>query len=154
MLKRLRLTKDLLSGLMFVVVGVGATIIGQSYSRGTLTNMGPGFFPATVALIVAGLGIVIVVKEFFTMLSGGGQEALEFGNVVPFLGIPGAVLAFGLLINSAGLIVAIAAVVVIGRLVSRDFQWREVGLIIAVLSGLCLVIFYFLLKIPLKVLPW
>ena len=49
----MRLTKDLLSGLMFCGFGIGAAVVAQDYNLGSLSRMGSGFFPTVLG---TGLG--------------------------------------------------------------------------------------------------
>lgn len=41
----LRNNKDFLSGLMFIVTGLGAVFIARDYPVGSTLQMGPGYFP-------------------------------------------------------------------------------------------------------------
>jgi hypothetical protein len=63
------------------------------------------------------------------------------------------VLAFGLLLEPAGLVVATVALVVIGCLAGAEFRWRDVGILCVILIALALGLFVYGLGLPLKVWP-
>lgn len=55
------LSKDLLSGVMFIVFGLAALYFGQRLALGTPVRMGPGYVPRMLAFILLSLGSVIVL---------------------------------------------------------------------------------------------
>ena len=46
------LSKDLLSGLMFIAFGMAALYFGQKLALGTPVRMGPGYVPRMLAFIL------------------------------------------------------------------------------------------------------
>src|ERR1700761_3883058 len=60
------LTKDFLSGLMFIAFGLVALYFGQHLALGTSVRMGPGYVPHMLAFILLGLGLVISVIAVFS----------------------------------------------------------------------------------------
>ena len=60
MLSRL-LSKDFLSGMMFIVFGLVALWFGRHLAMGTTVRMGPGYVPHMLAYIMMGLGGIISV---------------------------------------------------------------------------------------------
>ncbi|MBL0901623.1 MAG: tripartite tricarboxylate transporter TctB family protein, partial [Reyranella sp.] len=54
------LSKDFLSGLMFIAFGLAALYFGQRLALGTPVRMGPGYVPRMLSLILLGLGSAIV----------------------------------------------------------------------------------------------
>lgn len=59
------LSKDLLSGLMFIAFGIGALQFGQKLALGTPVRMGPGFVPHMLSFIMLSLGSIIVLATLF-----------------------------------------------------------------------------------------
>ena len=55
------LSKDFLSGVMFIIFGLAALYIGQRLALGTPIRMGPGYVPRMLALILLCLGSAIVM---------------------------------------------------------------------------------------------
>ena len=50
------LSKDFLSGLMFIGFGLIALYFGQKLALGTPVRMGPGYVPRMLSLILSGVG--------------------------------------------------------------------------------------------------
>ena len=59
------LSKDLLSGLMFIGFGMVALAFGQKLALGTPVRMGPGYVPHMLSFILLSLGSVIVLTTLF-----------------------------------------------------------------------------------------
>jgi len=57
--------KDLLAGLIYIVVGAAAFVMAHAYRMGTPLQMGPGFFPALVGVVLILLGLVFVGQFTF-----------------------------------------------------------------------------------------
>lgn len=130
---RIRNVKRFASGLLFLAIGLFAMIYGSRYRMGTATHMGPGYFPVMVAGIVAALGLISAVTSL------GRGEAVTAGgwHVVPLLCVLAGIVAFGALVERAGLVAAIVAVVVLGcyqRLLSRPWEVLAIGLALIALS--------------------
>ena len=71
----------------------------------------------------------------------------------PLLLVLGAVVAFGLLLRPAGLLVALAALVFISSLGSDEFRLRDVLLLTIGLAVLVLIVFIYALEMTVPVLP-
>ncbi|MGV6873771.1 tripartite tricarboxylate transporter TctB family protein [Pseudochelatococcus sp. B33] len=147
----MKLTKELLSGLMFLALGLGALFMGMQYRLGTATSMGPGYFPVMLSSAVALLGVAIAAKAMLN--PDAAQPVTEF-HVRPLAIIVAAILAFGLLIDRFGLVVAMAALVAVSRIAIRGRGIVELTVIFVVLTAIAIGIFVFGLNLPLKLRPW
>ena len=57
--------KDFASGLMFTVTGAAfAWNSATGYTVGTAGQMGPGYFPLMISMLLAALGLIMVVLSF------------------------------------------------------------------------------------------
>ena len=63
------LSKDLLSGLMFIAFGLGALYFGQKLALGTPVRMGPGYVPHMLSFIMLSLGSIIVLATIQACIS-------------------------------------------------------------------------------------
>ena len=45
-----------------LLLGLGAILQGRNYSIGTLSRMGPGFFPVALGVILALAGVAIAIS--------------------------------------------------------------------------------------------
>lgn len=86
------LSKDFLSGLMFIVFGLVALHFGQKLALGTPVRMGPGFVPRMLSFILLSLGSVIVLVALFATAEKHEKERWW----IPLAGISVAFLAFAL----------------------------------------------------------
>src|SRR4029453_1837050 len=64
MLPRLRNPKDFWTGVIYLVVGLGAVLLARAYPLGTARRMGPAYFPTVLGYLLAILGLVAVVRAF------------------------------------------------------------------------------------------
>lgn len=132
--------KDLVSGLMFTIVGGAFALGAQTYSVGTAARMGPGYFPLMLGVILAILGIIITVKSF----GPKAQEGEKIGKIAwkPLAYIIGANLLFGLLLGglpsvgipAMGLMVAIIGLTFVASLAGDSFNLKEVAVLSLVLA--------------------
>ena len=53
MILRSRRGRDYLGGVLMIALGLGAALEGSTYSIGSLSRMGPGFFPVALGVILA-----------------------------------------------------------------------------------------------------
>ncbi|GGE52532.1 membrane protein [Agaricicola taiwanensis] len=141
-------TKGFLAGLLFMVFGGGAAAIAFTYRMGTATQMGPGYFPALLGVVVMAIGLVMAIRAY---LSPEGSEPAERLHLRPMVLILAGVVAFGLLIRSWGLAPAIAALLVFGRMAGREGGPIEFILMLVVLTVLPIIVFIYGLRIPLEI---
>ena len=130
------LTKDFLSGLMFIAFGLGALYFGQHLAIGTSVRMGPGYVPRMLSLIMLGLGAVICIVAFVS-----GSEPVERLKWKPITLVTIGIVCFGLLFERAGLIPALIVLILISSLAGEEFKITEVIGNMIVLSILCTLVF-------------
>jgi putative tricarboxylic transport membrane protein len=146
----MQLTKDLLSGVMFLIFGTGAAAIAYGYDIGTPARMGSGFFPVAIGIVVAILGLVLIVRS---LIGSAGSEPVEAIQLRPVFFIGAAIVVFGLLIEDAGLLAALAALIVIARFAGREGSPLELAVMVLVLIAIAVGIFVYGLNIRLKLGP-
>ena len=145
---RIRLSTDLLTGVLFLALGAFAIIYGLRYPLGTAARMGPGYYPLLASSGLVLLGLVLVVRSF--MATAGEVGGI---NMRPLILILAGTLAFGLLIDRAGLIVAGLVLVFAARLADKDFRPVEVAVLAVCLVAFTLAIFRYGLGMPLRLWP-
>jgi putative Ca2+/H+ antiporter (TMEM165/GDT1 family) len=125
--------RDYCGGLILVVVGLAAAIQAQSYQIGTLTRMGPGFFPAALGIILAAAGAVLLGTAMARNARAtviGDQPARRHGpEWRGWICICLAVIAFAVLGELTGLVPATFACVFIAALGDRDNSLRDIVLL-------------------------
>jgi hypothetical protein len=146
----LRNPKDFWTGILYIVFGLAAIIIGRDYGMGTPRKMGPAFFPVVLSVILIVIGVISLVRSFIRPGSPIGRIAVR-----GLLLVTGATLLFGIIVRGAGLIIALPVLVIVSAYASRRFGWRTSITLAIVLTASCIVIFLKGLGIPLPVLgPW
>ena len=145
---RIRSPKDFWSGLFFIAVAAGFMLLSLQYHMGTMHKMGPALFPTLVGALLACLGLIIAFRAF----------AID-GPPVPRLyarpiGISLAAIAlFGVVLAHFGLLAAVAALVVVSAIASRESKpFETVGLVL-VLMLFSAAVFVWLLGLPIPLWP-
>lgn len=147
---KIRDQRNFWSGLMFIAFGLFFMGFAQQYDMGTAARMGPAFFPTMLGGLMFVLGIVIAIQGLAVETPDGKIEPFNFKGLGYVLG---AVVAFGLLLRPAGMIVALFALIVISSLASNEFKLREVLIITVALTILVLVVFIWGLQMTIPVWP-
>ena len=80
--------------------------------------------------------------------------ALERWPVREPLFILGATVVFGLAVRPLGVAVAGPLAIAIASLASRETRWVEVLVFSAIMTAFCIVLFKFLLSLPIPLAPW
>ena len=138
-MKNTILRRDLLAGLLFLAIGAGAVYVGRDYGMGAVQNMGPGFIPVSLGLMLMVLGLVNCLMAVRNLGSG---ETVESVPIVAIVLITAAVIIFGLLVERTGLLIASGAVVIISSLASRLPLWKiMVSLVVLLTIAACLFVF-------------
>lgn len=130
------LSKDFLSGLMFIGFGLLALYFGQKLALGTPVRMGPGYVPRMLSLILLALGGLICVVALFT-----GSDPVERIKWKPLTLVTLGIVCFALLFERAGLLPALVVLVFISSLGGEEFKLTEVIGNMIVLAILCTLVF-------------
>lgn len=138
------------AGLLFTASGLGIAIASSSYRLGTADEMGPGYFPLLVGALLALVGIAILISTL-----GSPAEKTELGHWdLRRLGtVVGALIAFGLLVEPMGLLVAVAALVTIAATAHPQTTWKSILLLNLVLLPMTWAIFVLLLGLQFDAVP-
>ncbi len=147
MLMRVNAPKDILAGLIFIAFGVGTFILAHDYEIGTAVEMGPGYFPAAIGLVLAVIGIAAIVRGISRKI----PDPITPHRIEPLFLVFAGILAFSFFIERTGLFVAAAALIGIAcfrRLLVRPL---EVLIIYLVLTGFSALVFvkWFDMQLPL-----
>jgi len=146
---RIQNPKDFYAGLLFVFFGLVTVIVDRNYPMGTASRMGPGYFPFILGSSLTLLGVLIGVRSLW--IAGHPME----GYVLrPPVLITGSVLAFAVLVQSLGLVMAILALVAISSFAGSEFRIREMVILYVLLAAMGVGIFVYGLTLPFKVWPF
>ena len=123
--------QDFWAGILFIVLGGTAFLIALDYAMGTAGRMGPGYFPRALGLLLAGLGIVLVLRG----IKVRGQP-IPFPTLKPLVIVLFSVLLFGLTVNFLGLVLGTVLLVLVSSTASHEYRWKE-----SIVASLCLAVF-------------
>jgi Tripartite tricarboxylate transporter TctB family len=139
----LRDSKDFWSGVMLIVIGIAAVVLARAYPLGTTLRMGPGYFPTVLGVVLALFGLVLVVRAFRSTDPIVGSWPIRALIILPI-----AFVLFGVLIDRAGFIPALAVLVFGSAAAGSEFKFSEVALLTMVLVIFCTVVFIWGLGLP------
>lgn len=139
-----------------ILFGLIAAVNGPNYRIGTLMHMGPGFMPTVLGIVLILLGIAIAGTAATGAAEGDAEE-----NILPphpqwlawlcILAGPFLFIVFGAI---GGMAPATFACVFVSALGDRDANWRSALILAAVITLFGVVLFHYLLQIPMPVLEW
>jgi Tripartite tricarboxylate transporter TctB family len=144
----LRNNKDVLAGLLFLAIGVVAVIVARDYPMGTAMRMGSGYFPTVLGAILVLFGAYILARG-----ARRGDKVQGAWGWRPLACIAAAMLLFGYLLPRFGLAPALAAMFFAAALGGREFRFREVLALTALMTAFAAVVFLYLLKLPFTLFP-
>ena len=130
------LSKDFLSGVMFIAFGLTALWFGRHLAMGTSVRMGPGYVPHMLAYIMMVLGLIIAVVALYT-----GGEMVEAPKWRPITLVTIGIVIFALLFERLGMLPSLVALVLIASAGGDEFKLKEVVINIVVLTILCTLVF-------------
>jgi hypothetical protein len=124
----IRNPKDFWIGVIYLAAGMVGVLVGRDYSYlGSAGRMGPGYFPFAISCFLLIFGIVGVGRSFLS----DGEPIGAFAWKAILL-VVGSVVAFGILLPTAGLIIAMTVMVLMSAAASSKFRFEwtaTVGLI-------------------------
>ena len=123
-----RNNKDFWAGMMFFWTGVGAMFAPEHYPFGTTLSMGPGYFPMVLGGMLIVFGVCIMLRGLRKNEKVAGPWPLRSLILLPL-----SVVVFGILMNVAGLVPALVALVFLSAASGQEFKFKEV-LVLTVIS--------------------
>lgn len=151
--------KDFFSGLMFIAVGGAFAWGATNYQIGHSAQMGPGYFPLLLGILLAVIGSVIMFKSLVVETEDGDKIGAFAWR--PLVFILSANIVFGIMIGglpsiglpSLGLILGIFALTLIACHAGDRFNLKEALALASVLSVMSYGAFIMLLKLQFPAWP-
>jgi putative tricarboxylic transport membrane protein len=145
---RIKSTQDLATGVLFVVVGLGALWIGADYPMGTAQRPGTGVLPRILAWCLIGTGALLWFKAVLVVGPGLTRWAWR-----PVIMITLATIAFALLVDRLGLAVAMLVSMTLAALGTPETRWGEYTLFALLMLAIGISVFIQGLGMPIPILP-
>jgi hypothetical protein len=145
--------KDLLAGLMFVVIGATFWIGAGNYQMGSAARMGPGWFPSVLGAIMTALGTLIAVLGLKNQAKWSATEGIGW-TFRPVIILTAAVILFGFTLPTLGMIAAIILLCFISGVAAHDREYKSLAMITVIMCIFCAAVFIWGLKLQMKLFPW
>lgn len=129
---------DFWAGLLFILFGIAAVIVAGENELGTLSRMGPAYFPTITGGLLTGLGALVSMKAILSPERRAGGPASQWGVLLFILGSVG---LFGVSLLTLGLIVAVILLVLTASFANSAVRPLEALILSAVLSLAAWVVF-------------
>ncbi len=128
MLRAIDRQRDFYAGGVMILVGAVAGYVATTYDLGSLADMGPGFFPLVLSVLIAGLGVAIVAgagRAPGPEVAGPMAHAHRTGaDLRGWIAIFSGVVAFIVLANYGGMAPATFACVFVAAMGDRRNGWK------------------------------
>ena len=139
----MHLHRDIVAGLLFVLLGAFALVAARGYPVGTAMRMGPGYFPVVLGWLLIALGALVGLRA----ARRRDWVPVEWGWK-PLAWISASILLFGFLMPRLGLVPALAAMFPVAAAAGREFRFREVLALTLVMTAFAGGVFVYGLKLP------
>jgi len=146
-------SRDGISGILLILLGAATLYLNRNLSFGSMTSMGPGFFPRL-------LSFALVLAGFWIMIRGMIAGRLDIGwediSSAPWRGlivVGLSILVFALILETAGMFIASALLVFGSALAARPVRWGEAIIFAIVTSAAVTAIFIGGLQVTIPLWP-
>src|SRR5215831_16781836 len=136
-------SKDFWSGVMLIAIGAIAVFMARDYPFGTALRMGAGFFPVVLGAALMLFGLYFVARGLRASEKIEGNWSLRALIVLPL-----AFVAFGILMEHAGFVPAMLALIVGSAAAGTEFRIGEVLALSVFLTIMSVALFIWALGLP------
>jgi hypothetical protein len=141
-------SKEFWSGVLFLAIGCIAVGMAQHYPIGSVSRMGPGYFPLVLGGTLALLGLIFIIRAFLiesTPLTGTNFTAITcvLGSASLFAGF----------LDSLGLAISSLLLIVVAYAGGAEFHVRKVTALAVGLAIFVVVLFAVLLRLQVPIGP-
>ncbi len=137
-------SKDFWSGVMLIAIGAVAVFIARDYPFGTALRMGAGFFPVVLGVILVLFGLYFAVRG----LQASAPKIEGNWSLRGLIVLPLAFVLFGVLMEYAGFVPAMLALIVGSAAAGTAFRLGEVVALSVLLTAMCVALFIWALGLP------
>jgi len=144
------LSRNVWVGLFLVLTGVVfASMAITKLPIGTAAQMGPGYYPILLSIVLVGLGTAIAFG-----FGGESEDQGEMIGVRSFLLVAGAPIIFALTIRSLGFLPATFLAVFAASLADRSATLVQALVTAAGLTVFCVAVFIYGIEVPYPLLAY
>jgi hypothetical protein len=135
--------RDFLAGMLFLLIGGIGFYVALSYPFGSLQKMGPGYFPRVLSIILAGFGLVTLLRGLKS-----GERVQGTWGWLPLAMLTAALASFGFLMEHVGMIPALVVMFFTAAYAGKEAKFREVLMLTVIMCLAATAIFVWGLKLP------
>lgn len=135
--------KDFWSGVVFVLTGAFFIYFAQEHAMGTAARMGPAYFPTLLGGALSVLGAIVALRGLLVRAVDPEEAKVEPYQWRVIVLILGSVFVFSMLLAYCGLMISLAAMIVVAALADKTSRVKETIVLIVVLDVLAYVIFVY-----------
>jgi hypothetical protein len=133
------------------MLGVFFVLMARKYNFGSLREIGPGFFPIILGIVLMVLGVIIV---FYSISVKGNTVYLNALHWKPIIVLSLSIFVFLAVIPNLGFILAVFSLLMISCFAyPGKRKMTELFLITVGLTMLAILVFIIGLKLPINLLP-
>lgn len=141
---------DYYAGGLVMLLGAGTAYTGSGYEMGSLTKMGPGFFPTALGIIMALVGVLIAGTASY----GDAEDAHSTSAPPDWRGwiciIAGAAL-FIVFAAHGGLLLATFSCVFVAALGDRTNTWKQAAVLATGVTVFGVLVFAYGLRVQIPI---
>jgi uncharacterized protein YacL len=146
MMPSIRSQRDFVAALLFIAVGTLGFVVALNYAPGTASAMGPGYLPRILSAGIILLGLYVGAKS---LVQAGPRIELKIWR--PIVAVVLAIVAFGLLIERTGLVVAVLGLTIISSFATPDLKLPHAIVLAVLLTVFSVTLFVYVLGQPMQV---
>jgi hypothetical protein len=140
---KVELNKNVWAGGMLAVIGAAALFMARDYRFGSALRMGPGFFPTVLSWVLVAFGIGIMAFGFCRRQRAAGHVSARALILIPL-----SLILFGILMQVAGFVPSLAALIFVSAAAGREFELKEIVLLTVALTAAAVAVFIWGLELP------
>ncbi len=133
-----------LSGGVLLAVGLGMLVISWSYPLGQLTQMGPGYVPRAIAVLICAMAVAIIAIDLRSADIARGEGIHWRGLIF----VSAAMLIFAALVDRAGLVPSMFLAVAVSMFADRQAKPLTIVIYTALATFAGWLLFLVILELP------
>lgn len=141
--------QSLAGGLLLTAVGIFATVHAARYTFGSISHMGPGFFPTILGALLTMLGMLIFLLALKSRIRTRIQIRWRGLNFVLI-----AIVVFSLTLENLGLIPSVFITVILASMSDPNTDWRQRLILSVCITLFTVLVFKYLLGMILPLGWW
>jgi len=132
------------SGGVLLVIGLGMLVIGWNYPTGQLTQMGPGYVPRAIAVMICAIALVMIITDI-TGATIAKPSKIQWRSLIF---VSASMLIFAFLVDVAGLVPSVFFAVIVSMLADREAKPLSILIYATLATSAGWLLFLVVLELP------